>query len=444
MPSEWMKNLQPASFRGVPFFVQSHTLSGGRRIKDTERFQQRTLTVDNGPELPTFDVVGYVIQNIDNGWDYFNNRDKLIDALQNNIDKNKFNVGTMVHPYYGKYKVHPKKYKVSETFQEGGIARFDITFVLEEDELFPGKITAPAPIMDAAFLESSDISIDSFISKFDTYASFVEELGSTLVDAMMKVQQAVSSINNAVRATIATAIGVVSNSILMIETLLDSPADLYNTLKEGCESFKYVCGMGGTTVQGGTIGSYSGRTYGDSIVLDGESIPQSIGQSVMTQIITSQEFTEETFGVIASTQSKNRTIAINALKFMLLSFACKVMVRIEFESKQQLLIYLDKLLKAFDDLLFRLGDEIELDFTELFVAVEKLRAQVAFLMYQKLETLDSDIVYTSGNEGGNTLELAYNLYKDVDRAEEIFYRNILTIHHPGFIPGNTDLSVLEK
>jgi len=133
----WRDNLQDASFRGIGFKVEKHTITGGRRIKRTERWQKRTITTDMGPEENVFQVSAYVIQNSENNFDYFNNRDKLLDALQNNTDKDKYNVGTLIHPYYGKHKVHPESYSCSETYSEGGIARIDITFILEEDELFP-------------------------------------------------------------------------------------------------------------------------------------------------------------------------------------------------------------------------------------------------------------------------------------------------------------------
>jgi len=311
----WRDNLQDASFRGINFKVEKHTVSGGRRIKRTERWQKRTITTDMGPEENKFSISAYVIQNADNGFDYFENRDKLINALQNNTDKDKYNVGTLVHPYFGKRKVHPESYSLTEDYREGGIARIDITFILEEDELFPGTITKPAARMDAIALKANNISLDSFTRMMNTAANFVEDVGDAAIGMMMKVQQAVNSVNNAIKSTIATATGICAAAINTINSVLNAPCELYNTIKSVGESFKYICGMAGTVVQGGILGGCSGTVYGTQTTLDGSSIPEALGASVVDQLIASQEADEDSLNSVAAEQADNLAIVINANKF---------------------------------------------------------------------------------------------------------------------------------
>lgn len=440
----WRDNLQDASFRGIPFKVINHSLTGGRRIKETERWQERTITTDMGPVLPKFQVSAYIIQNTDNGMDYFHNRDSLINVLQNNTDKDKYNVGTLIHPFYGKRRVHPATYSVSESFNEGGICRFEIEFLLEETELFPGSITDPAAKMDAVVKAANNLSIDSFLNLMSTTKGFIEDIGIDIVQMLGKIQQAVNSVNGVIRSAIATATGIITEAINLINTVLDAPCDLYETMQSAAESFQHLCGMAGDIVQGGVLGGCSGTARGEQVTLDGTTIPEALGQSIILQMIQAQEITEDDLPIASAEQADNRTVIINAIRYMLLSFACRVFVRIQFSSRQQLINYLNQLLDALDALLLRLGEQTDLDVTDLYVAIEQLRASVAALMLEKANNLQSELNISVGNVTKSTLEIAYDLYEDTDRCSEVFNRNMLAIRHPGFVPENTEISVLES
>lgn len=445
----WKEHLQPASYRGVPFQVESHTITGGRRIKETERYQQRTITADMGPILPKFSITAYVIQSTDNDFDYFNARDKLIDVLQNTPKKqtdqdSKYNVGVLVHPYYGKRRVHPADYSIKESYSEGGIARFDINFMLEEDELFPGKITEPSSKMDATGLKAVQYAMDNFFTTMNNNLAFVEGLGNDAVYAMAKIQQALNNVNNVVKSSLATAGRVVQAAIDTMTSVLNEPCALFNTVQSAAESFGYLAGMMGTTVQGGVVGGCSGTTRGQQVVLNGTTIPESLGASLVLQMITAQDFDETDLENGSATQEDNRTLLINVIKLLLLAYCAKIFVRVNFSSRQQLYAYLEKLLDALDAFLVRLGSQTDLDVTDIYLGAESIRAELASLMLNKVETLQNEITYTAGNTGISTLELAYALYEDTDRCSEIFDKNKITIKHPGFVPGNTDISVLES
>lgn len=445
----WKKHLQAASYRGIPFKVEAHEISGGRRIKETERYQQRTITSDMGPILPKFSISAYVIQGTDNDFDYFNARDKLIDVLQNppksqTSQDAKYNVGVLIHPYFGRRRVHPAEYSVSEVYEEGGIARFDITFLLEEDELFPGKITEPSSKMDATGLKAVQYAMDNFFTTMNNNLAFVEGLGNDAVYAMAKVQQALNNVNNVVKSSLATASRVIQSAIDTMSSVLNEPCALFNTVQSAAESFGYLVGMMGTAVQGGVIGGCSGTSRGEQVVLNGVTITESLGGSVVLQMIDAQNFDETELGNGPETQDDNRTLLINITKLLILVYCCRIFVRIEFSSRQQLYAYLDKLLEALDDFLVRLGGQVDLDVTDIYLGAESVRSEVASLMLNKVETLQNEITYTAGNTGISTLELSYNLYEDTDRCGEIFNKNKITIKHPGFVPGNTDISVLES
>ena len=123
----WQSRLLPASFRGVPFFVASHELQGGRRGVLHE-FPDRDIPVteDLGRAAGRYSIEAFVI-----GADYDQDRDDLIDAV--------FNVagpGTLVHPYLGTIEVQMMDgCSLREQTAPGGIANFHLVCVQAGDAL---------------------------------------------------------------------------------------------------------------------------------------------------------------------------------------------------------------------------------------------------------------------------------------------------------------------
>lgn len=436
----WKDNLQDATWRGIAFQVATADVTGGRRIKETERWQKRTITSDQGPVLPKFKITGYVIQNFNNDFDYFNERDRLVDALQN-----KRGVGILVHPFFGRLKVHAGVYTVSEDLNaSGGIARFDIEFMLETEQLFPGEIKDATKLIDTEIDNSTKLNIDTFNSLFDAAAGFVDNLGSDMIYGMLKVQQAVNGVNNVLKSTINTATGVIQTAIGTITNVLDEPCDIYETLQDASESFKYLVGLGGTVIQGGVVGGCSGERRGEQVTLDGVTIPEDLGTSVIDQIVFAQDFDESDLPAIASSQQNNRVLSINIIKSQLLFYACKIIVRVTFSSQQALLRALETLIDAIDAYLLRLGDNTDVYINDLYLAMEKLKSLLYTLMLEKITTLEKEIDYTVPATVQSTLELSYNLYEDTDRCPEIFERNMVAIKHPGFMPESEIIQVLDE
>ena len=116
----WRDNLRPASFRGVPFFVEGADQQGGRR-QAVHEFPQRddVFVEDLGLRPHEFRIDGYVL-----GADYMAARDALIQAA------NEAGPGTLVHPYRGSLTVSCLDWTMRESDREGGIAWVTLTFIL--------------------------------------------------------------------------------------------------------------------------------------------------------------------------------------------------------------------------------------------------------------------------------------------------------------------------
>jgi len=121
----WRDDLLPASFRGVPFFVNDHELALGRRNAEHEfPLRDTGFVEDLGKKNRHYRVIGYVIVVPGSGESYFPDRDALIAALEQG------GTGTLSHPYLGELTVNvANDCRVKETLEEGGMATFTMEFI---------------------------------------------------------------------------------------------------------------------------------------------------------------------------------------------------------------------------------------------------------------------------------------------------------------------------
>lgn len=130
------RRLIGASFRGVPFLVESSDRSGGRRAVVHEYPGRNEPAIDDlGRAATRYALEGYVV-----GDDYLAARDALLEALEEP------GPGELVHPYYGVVRAVCLALTVRESRLDGGIATFALEFARSYD--------APAPV-EATDLEDT-------------------------------------------------------------------------------------------------------------------------------------------------------------------------------------------------------------------------------------------------------------------------------------------------
>jgi prophage DNA circulation protein len=105
---------------------------------------------------------------------------------------------------------------------------------------------------------------------------------------------------------------------------------------------------------------------------------------------------------------------------------------------------LNKLADAIEALLIRLGEQTTLDTNDMFIALEDLRALLFAALLEKGAELKRTVDYTVPNAVTTVLNVAYNLYEDIDREQEIYDRNVAIARHPGFLPSGDKIKVLEE
>lgn len=119
MKLPWMDRMLTGMWRCVPFWVEQHTLTGGRRLAIHEfPVRDEAAVEDLGRKARRFQLSFFGANR-----DYFYWRDEMRAALDEP------GPGTLSHPYLGELRAQVEDYSISETASEGGLFRAQVTFV---------------------------------------------------------------------------------------------------------------------------------------------------------------------------------------------------------------------------------------------------------------------------------------------------------------------------
>ena len=149
-------NLQPASFRGVAFHVETQDMGAGRRTQLHEYPQRdKPYVEDLGRATRELSFEAFVV-----GADYIDQVKKLLGAFESS------GPGTLVHPWLGSMRVSLKDLGRVRTNSALGYASVSVSFIESGDLEFPaaGDSTAAQSRFAAQAIEVS--AIDSFTENF--------------------------------------------------------------------------------------------------------------------------------------------------------------------------------------------------------------------------------------------------------------------------------------
>jgi|GEM_PF-1393427 Mu-like prophage DNA circulation protein len=151
---------QPASFRGVPFYVERHGNDGGRRGPDHEfPNKEEGYAEDTGKKMERYSFDAYVCRLVDDK-DYPVRRDALKKAL------NQKGPGELVHPAFGTIRVQVRSWKLSEDKNSFGYVPFKISFVEASEAQYPTARRSAASAMGSAALGAHNAVRQSFANSF--------------------------------------------------------------------------------------------------------------------------------------------------------------------------------------------------------------------------------------------------------------------------------------
>ena len=206
--SNWREQLQPASFRGVPFEHMSDSSPAGRRTQLHEFVQRdKPFVEDLGRITRPFSITGFV-----GGDKAFEARDALLAVLDEP------GAGELILPAWGAMQVTATRCAVSHDRLEGGLVRLDMEFVESGDKGYP----TATPATDDLLGGSAD--------------DLWDQAGNWFTEAMAMVDTARVNIN-AMRSSVQAAYGFVSNAVGTVTRTIASAADLVNMVLNSPAAF---------------------------------------------------------------------------------------------------------------------------------------------------------------------------------------------------------------
>lgn len=189
--SEWRKRLLPASFRGVPFEVDSDSSPVGRRTQVHEFVQRDDPVVEDlGRQVRTYKLSAFVI-----GGDYMAQRDALLAALDEP------GAGELSHPWLGRMLVTATDCELSHSRQDGGMCRFELTFVKGSDLLLVATINTAQQLEQsrAALWDSAAERYRNAMGGIDAARLKTKQLTNSVTAVFGVVQREFGTVASALR-----------------------------------------------------------------------------------------------------------------------------------------------------------------------------------------------------------------------------------------------------
>ncbi len=398
------------SFRGVPFFVESHSMASGRRVQSSEFFRGSVaFTEDLGRTVRTYSINAYLV-----GSDAITERDKLIKALET------AGPGLLVHPYLGETLVQAGDYTLTESKTDGGVHTFNLNFI-EAAEISP---LAEAPTDNAAKTTTAAAAVSDLAKQqFEENVS-ISDLFEDLVESVeASVNLALDTINNArekarrVAAFQDRLSGIVEDVRLALLTAGALADDLL-----------FLIGFNPTAAVSAADLAISAGVYAE------DTNPtirlQEIAQIALNPLEPIPEgLTDSELRAARSVFFINQLLAAAALADLAAGAA-----NLTFETRNQAEDFRQRIRASGDQILGVCSDDMFDRISDL-LAFADLALQAAALNLEPLieKTLDRE---------SDLLSVSWDVYAD-DRTLEILAQNP-EIVHPGFIPAGSVLRLNAK
>ena len=407
-----MVQYSKASFRGVEFHVDEHDVTGGRRVQNHEYpNRDENYAEDLGKVTTTFSFTAFLI-----GAKYKEQLDALIDAC------NKSGAGKLVHPSYGTKNVICTNITPKISSKQGGMATVELTFINAGSKAVPASSIDLGGLLSAAASALTSSASLSFAENWTLSNGVAGLLG--LIDG---IAEAASSAIDNLSAGIGYAEGMTSDIMATTNKLVDVAAKVVQ-LKTKAKALLSIPTA---------IASNLCIVYNAISSLAGKS-PQSFKtvQNLAKQSNKSEKASTSNADAIAEKRCMQQIEQLT--KQIIVAEEANAILQIEFENSEEANSILDSFLADAEEI--ELFEDIE-PTTEVMTAIRDLREKVIQYMNELVIKLPQTRTITLPEETPS-LVLAYDLYEDLDRADEIEKKN--KIAFPAFCPANKELKVLTE
>lgn len=412
----WKDELRPASFRGVSFKVDSTDSTHGRRQAVHEHAQRDVpQTEDLGRKAREFTVDGLIVDK-----NYFSTRDALIKACETP------GPGILVHPYRGEITVVCRGLSVREGASEGGMCRLSMTFLEAGEASFPtSNIDSVNAISASANIVTTEVQT-GFVEKFVTtgFPAFVR-------DAAAAQLKSIADFMASPGISLAGEIEAASDFYYSVRELANDATDLVlSPVKLAQRLIGTV-----TSIRSG-FGSYASF----SSILSSLSGPSSGGSGANSYRVLSKlaDQTKAPYTGLTNTPSRQQQAtnyeAMNELvRQVVIGEMSKEAVVTDFPSLQDAVAARVEITDLIDE-------EVETTQNDVsYLALGALQTEVVRGIPQPGQTLP-ELISITPRVTVPALLVAYQVYGDASRADEIVQRN--KPRHPGFLMGGVPLEVL--
>lgn len=387
-----------ASFRGVPFRLDAEELSGGRRYVD-HRVAQRIFPQmeDLGRRDRAFAVRGFLT-----GDDSIEQRDRLLEACENHGSP-----GDLVHPLYGVLLCWCLDVRISTKQTELGIVQVQLTFAEASEQRLIIRRETGAESADAAAAALDQAAIDAAATGLqvegqpqgvlDQASEVMRKAGNALLelDVLAGPELEVAQLATQARLLVSTASQLVTSPANFAQTLANALGDVLGAVgdapRQGVEAYRELAALAGPNPLGGP-------------------------------------------GVASAAAAANAELTLGLVKAVAIGGMVRAAARVSWGWYEEALEVRDEIAALLDELADsgQGGDESYLAAqglrAALFASVPPEGANLPHLGSVQLDAATPSLV------------LAYRLYGDTERAEEIQLRN--HARRPGFLPSGVELEVL--
>ena len=371
----WKDSLRVASFRGVEFFFNEAGVDNACRRVETHQFPFRDTpySEDLGRQAESFPIEGYVV-----GDDYMEKRDALREACEAE------GPGELIHPYYGAVQVLCTGCDIRESSQEGRVARFSLTFVEAGEKKYPGESKDHSAAVNEAAetlknTAASEFSKDFSIDGFPEFIGF--EAVAEINNFLDSIGAVIDDVAELVREPYTLALRVQGVITSAVDKFSDDKPNALQAVRAAAEIAEY----------GEWKSSGSGSRMTQRSEANANAVVSLVRQSASADV--------------------SNLAAVS-----------------EFESRQEAEEARDMITEAIDEA----AEHTES--TEMYLTLTGLRAELT-------EAVPADglpeLVTRAVRSPKPSLVIAYEVYGDAQRADEIVRRN--AVRHPGFIRGDIEL-----
>jgi prophage DNA circulation protein len=395
----WRDQLQPASFREVPFFVDGHETNIGRRVQVHEYPQRdKPFAEDLGRKARSITLAAYVL-----GPSYMVARDLLAEAVEMPGS------GKLVHPYLGEMQCTVTDCKISESTAEGGKATFSITLVEAGENVFTtaAESTAATVVAKADYAEQAKQSNFERRHSVQGKPAFVAQASGRIFEqALAGIQSAVGLVRGA------------AHKIAELQRDIDvQRRDLVDLIYAPASAAQALVGNIKALVRG------VAETPADSLSLARALYRFGADLPLIVPATTSRK-----------AQADNQAELLSLVRVAALAEGARAAARVEFDSYQAAIAARDELVDGLTEVMEQAGTA-----DEVYDALRGLRSAVVRDIAARGADLARLVAWTP-QATQPSLALAQQLYADATREAELLTRN--RVRHPLFVPGAVPLEVL--